>query len=86
MILKTFVIYDSKVEAYNAPFCFPSRGQALRQFQDLANDRQSIIFKHAADFTLFEIGEFDDANAMVLIMDHINLGKAIEFQSAHLET
>lgn len=84
MELKIFSVYDSKVEAYLTPFFFPSRGHALRHFGDLANDPSSLLCKHAADFTLFELGHFDDSNAMLLVADHVNLGKALEFKTAEL--
>lgn len=85
MELKMFSVYDSKTEAYAAPFFFNSRGQAIRQFGDLANDPNSSLCKHAEDFTLFELGSFDDSNAMVLVTTHVNLGKAIEFKQQDLQ-
>lgn len=59
MKIKMFVVYDSKAEAYDKPFCLRSKGEALRGWQDVVNDGQSAISAHPGDFTLFEIGEFD---------------------------
>ncbi len=80
MITKMFAIYDSKAATYNAPFCFGATGQAVRAFADLANDRDSNIAKHPADYFLYEIGTYDDAVAAVnALQEQINLGCAITF-------
>ncbi len=81
MELLMFSVFDSKCAAYMQPFFFNSRGQAIRAFTDLANDPNSMISKHAADFTLFSIGSYDDGTAIVTAGTHVNLGKAIEFQN-----
>lgn len=62
MISKVFVIYDSKAEAYLPPFFMKSKGEAIRAVTAVANDGSSNFSKYAADFTLFELGTFDDAD------------------------
>jgi len=84
MILKIFSVYDSAAGAYLQPFFFASAGQAIRAFSDMANDPASSLHRHAADYTLFELGSWDDENAMLLIEKHINLGKALEFKAPEL--
>lgn len=64
MKLKVFSVYDSKAEAYLQPFFMPSRGSAIRAFTDSVNDPQTGFHKHAADYTLFELGEYEDSNAV----------------------
>lgn len=64
MLLKVFTIYDSKAEAYLQPFFMQSTGQALRAFEDSVNDPNHQFNKHAADFTLFELGTYDDQTAI----------------------
>ncbi|AXH77096.1 MAG: nonstructural protein [Microviridae sp.] len=82
MLLKVFAIYDSKVEAYMSPIFVPSRGQALRSFIDAAQDTTNNLGKHPADFTLFEIGVFDDSNATFdCHISPISLGNALELLS-----
>lgn len=79
MIVKIFSVYDSKVEAYIQPFFMQSRGQAIRSFGDIAGDKTTNIGKHPADFTLFELGEFDDSNASFSMHNTpISIGVAIE--------
>jgi len=80
MVNKVFAIYDSKAEAYMVPFFQPTKGQALRMFQDSCNDPKSQLNKHAADFTLFELGEYDDLTGTLTTHGaKINLGNALEF-------
>ena len=81
MLLKIFTVFDSKVNAYMQPFFMTSTGQALRSFEDTVNDPSTQFYKHAADFTLFEIGTYDDAKAEFKISDaKTNLGCALEYQ------
>ena len=46
MISKCFVIYDSKVEAYLHPFFLRNAGEALREVERLATDRdwETVLF------------------------------------------
>ena len=80
MILKIFSIYDSKAEAYNSPFYMQTQSLAIRAFTDEANNLDSQIGKHPADFTLFYMGEYDDHTASFNLEDtKISLGVASEF-------
>lgn len=63
MILKVFGIYDSKVNAYLPPFMMKTIGEAERALISHCNDSQHNFCKHAEDFTLFELGEWDDSTA-----------------------
>lgn len=62
MKVRIFSVYDVKAEAYLAPFTFPENGQAIRAFSDTVNDPNSMFNKHAADFTLFRLGYFDQSS------------------------
>lgn len=79
MIMKMFAVYDSKAEAYLQPFFMPTKGQAIRAFQAAANKEGHDFNVYSADFTLFEIGEYDDSNGVVTPLPHkLNLGGAHE--------
>jgi hypothetical protein len=80
MILKVFCLYDSKVESYLQPFFMKARGEAFRAMTDLVSDMSTNVAKHPSDFTLFELGSFDDASAK--FEQHatpVSLGVAVEF-------
>lgn len=80
MIYKVCSIFDSKVEAFMQPFFVPARGAALRMFADLVEDSQTAVSKHPADFTLFELGSYDDSNAKFdMYATPVSLCLAVEF-------
>lgn len=81
MALKVFTVYDSKSEHYGNPIFLLNKGEALRSFADEAKNPESMIGKHSADFTLFMIGEFDQATGTFKPLPaKENLGTAIELK------
>lgn len=58
--IKMFTVYDVKAEAFLVPFFMRSTGEALRAFEAAVNDPSSAFCRHPGDFTLFELGEFED--------------------------
>lgn len=79
MILQIFSIFDQAAQAYLPPFFLPSKGLAIRGFSDTCNDPNSNINRHPADFTLFQIGTYDDATGVIKQDGHVNLGVGVEF-------
>lgn len=63
MVLKVFTIYDSKVQAYKQPVFMRNSGEAIRAMQEILTDPQHNFTKFCEDYTLFELGEYDDENA-----------------------
>jgi len=81
MITKIFVVYDSKVEAYLAPQFYRAKGEAIRAFEGAVNSKDTQFNTHPEDFTLFLIGEYDDATAKITtLLTPESIGKAIEFK------
>ena len=81
MLHKIFSVYDSKTEAYLPPFYTHSVGQAERSFKDACNDTNHEFHKHAEDFTLFQLGEFDDATGhFSMLKAPFSLGLAVQFR------
>lgn len=79
MLQKIFTVYDSKVGAYLPPFFMSARGEALRAFVDTISDDKSVISKHPEDYTLFELGEYDNLTAKFDMYETpVSLGVAIE--------
>ncbi len=80
MLQKIFTVYDSKAESYSNPVYLNSTGPAVRTFSDSVQDPESPFAKHPADYTLFELGTFDDVTAkMELLPTPKSLFVAIEF-------
>lgn len=81
MNLKVFTMYDSKAEAYLQPFFMVNAGMAIRALTEVINDVNHTFCKHAADYTLFEIGTFDDSTSEITMHKaKINLGLALEMK------
>lgn len=82
MIVKMFSVYDSKAEAYSTPQFYQTKGIAVRAFIEAIKQEDTPFCKYPEDFTLFEVGEFDDSFCgFNLHVTPISIGKAIEFKS-----
>lgn len=80
MIYKVFVIYDMKAESYGTPIFMKSKGEFLRSFMDAVNADNSYLNKHPDDYYAFEVGEYDDANGIVVNYDErVSLGCALQY-------
>ena len=83
MILKIFAVYDQAADAYLMPFFDHNRGRALRGFSELVNSPDHQFGKYAADFTLFEIGAWNDEDCIFdMYTSKVNLGTALEFKES----
>lgn len=74
-----FTVYDSKAETYMPPFFVPSKGLAIRAFEDCVNSDDHHFGKHPADYTLFSVGEFDTDNGVFEPCGKISIGNGVEF-------
>ena len=80
MLQKLFAIYDSKAESFTNPVYLNSTGLAVRTFSDSVQDPESQFAKHPADYTLFELGTYEDTTAeFKLLPTPKSLFIAIEF-------
>lgn len=81
MIYDVFSIYDDKAEAFLPPFILPKEAQALRLFSDCVNSATHQFSQNPADYTLFRLGQFDDANGQFLLerAQH-SLGNGVAFR------
>ena len=77
---KLFTLYDSKSETYTAPQLHKTRNEALRSFAGAVNagDKGGVIAAHPADFTLFEIGTWDEENCTLVAIDKIAVANGID--------
>ncbi len=80
MKLKVFSVYDSKAEAFIQPFYSQTTGTAVRSFEQAVQDPTHEFRKFAGDYTLFELGEFDQSTGhFTQLATHINLGLALTY-------
>lgn len=61
-----FSVYDSKAEAYLPPFLSQNANVAIRSMRQAISDPNHSFCKHAEDYTLFEVGTFDDNTGDVI--------------------
>lgn len=81
MKLKVFAVFDSKAQAWNTPMFLRSTGEALRSWEDECNRVESMISKHAEDYSLHELGEYDDSTGRFQeLPSALNLGLAASFR------
>jgi len=80
MKMKVFSVFDSKASAYLQPFFMVTKGTAIRAFSDLVNDEKHQFGKHPEDFTLFELGEWEDmTNSWEMLAAPHAIGVGVEF-------
>jgi len=75
-----FSIYDEKAEAFYPPFFLQTTGMAIREITDCVNDLTHKFGAHPADYTLFQLGEFDNITGEITFQKQ-SLGCLIEFKS-----
>lgn len=85
-ITKIYSIFDAAAEAYMQPFFAKTNGLALRIFADTISSEKSVLHAHPGDFTLFEIGSFNEETGEITPLEAYNrLGGAIEYHSQGVE-
>lgn len=78
--MKIFSVYDCKSESYSLPFFESTTAAGIRSFAEACRDPNSMLWKHGADYTLFEIGDFEQATGELVAYDaKVNLGLALEY-------
>lgn len=76
-----YSVFDSKVQAYASPFQMRTKAEAIRGWTEVANDPSTTVCKHSEDFSLMELGEYDESTGQ--FSNHpapINLGLAAQYK------
>lgn len=78
--MKMLTVLDTKGGYYKTPFFTKTTGDALRAFETIAKDPNHEIGKFPSDFTLMELGSWDDLKAKMSILENpIILANASEY-------
>lgn len=86
MHVLVYSVFDIKAKQFQRPFYSLTRGTAIRDFQDAVNDPQTSLNKYPDDFTLFEIGTFDDTNGELIPHETKQaVGNALEYLTSKKE-
>lgn len=78
MKLRAYTIYDNKALIYHPPFYSSTDAQGMRHLSDLANDQQTSIGRHPADYSLYFVGEWDDQSAAFTPITAVHVSNAID--------
>lgn len=70
MLLNAYTLYDQKALTYSPPFYCTAHGQAVRMVMDLAGDTNTMVGRHPADFSLYCVGQWNDAVGVMLPTEH----------------
>lgn len=67
MILKIYSVRDNVSEAYLQPFFSVNMGSAVRSLTQVVNDANHEFGKNAHDYSLWYLGQFDDATGLITV-------------------
>lgn len=65
MKLNIYSIFDNASGLYSRPWFAASDAEASRAFSDIATDAEHPVGQHPEDYTLYRLGTFDDATALL---------------------
>lgn len=87
MKTNVYAVYDSAIKSFMAPFFMQTDGQAIRAFSDTVNAvPPTLVSKHPEQFTLYNLGTFDDESGELTPGKQTALAKAIELKSESLSS
>lgn len=82
MKLHILSVHDSKAEAFIQPFFAQTVAVGLRMFEAASNDTNTDFNRFAGDYTLFELGTFDQITGQLeMLKTPNNLGLALQFRN-----
>lgn len=64
-----YSVFDAKAEGFLPPIFVDAKGIVMRMFVAAANDSSHDFCKFAEDYTLFELGEFNDRTGYMDLYD-----------------
>lgn len=78
--MKLFSVHDNKAKYYLTPFFMKTTAEAIRGFSEVCQDDKSQFNKYPNDFTLVEMGTYDETTGKTNLYDTIAIiANASEF-------
>lgn len=62
---RLYSVFDDKSATFTDPFVAITKGVAARWFLDSCEDERIPMSKHPEDYTLFDLGEWDEEKGVV---------------------
>lgn len=81
MIHQLIAIKDVKAGFFSKPVAVPSDGSGVRSFQDAVNDKSTDYSKHPRDYSIWNIGTYDDQSGECISTKPVQLAEAIALQT-----
>lgn len=80
MFKQIYSVFDKVALVYGNPFISVSKAVAVRDFANAAKDPNSAINRNPIDFSLVELGMFDDSSGLMTVHSQPMLvAQAIDF-------
>lgn len=70
-----FSVRDTKADAFYPPFISQNAGTACRALSDHVNNPGHLFAVHSVDFTLYQIGDFDDVSGGMSPCDPVEIAR-----------
>lgn len=86
MIHYAYTVHDTKSHSYGPPMFFRHAAEAMRAFEQAANDEGTMLHKYPSDYELVRIGNYNDEHGILTTEDHISLGFAQDFIKQKAQT
>lgn len=83
--LDVFCVYDMAAEAYLQPFFLPTKGLALRAFEEAVKKPGTPLSRWPSQFALYRIATFDDLSASFEALPPVQLALGSQFASLPVE-
>lgn len=83
--LRLYSIYDSKAEQFSPPQVYHNDMIALRAFEGLVNDDQTLINNYPEDFSLHYVGNLSDSDGRYYVENSdesrvpVLVGRAVDY-------
>ena len=74
-----YSVFDQKAETFMPPFCVPTKGLAIRAFEDCVNSDTHHFGQHPSDYTLFQVESFDTDTGVMGSQCKRSIGNGVEF-------
>lgn len=68
MKLGMYSVKDKAADAFITPFFLPTDSMALREFAHCAKLPDHVFCRHAVDYSLYKLGEFEDSSGRVSVL------------------
>lgn len=79
--MNLYSIFDSKAAAFLQPFFARNEGVAVRQLSSAISDGQHDFCVHAEDYTLFEVGSWDEVSGKLTAKDPTSVTTCLALKS-----